>query len=164
MVCHYKRYSIFTFILPISFSDVKFYFPYFRIYQFFRIFRLFSFYEPWPHFLFVPLKVTLFRTQSSHAQSLAKNYGTLSMVRMSWLKMQILVTVGRWHFTCKSVAIFPLYIYICIYIYIYIFIYIYIYIYVYIYICIYIYIYMYIYIHIERYMERYRYMNIFMSL
>ena len=31
MVCHYKRYSILTFILPISFFDVN---PYLRIYHF----------------------------------------------------------------------------------------------------------------------------------
>ena len=39
----YNRYSIFTFILSISFFGVKFSLPYFRIYQFFRIFSL---YEP----------------------------------------------------------------------------------------------------------------------
>ena len=50
MVCHYKRYSILTFVLLPGFFDIKFNFPCFRIYQFFRIF---SFYEPWPHFLFV---------------------------------------------------------------------------------------------------------------
>ena len=77
MVCHYKRYSTFTFILPISFSDAKFNFPYLRIYQFFRIFCL---YEPPPHFIFVLFKITLVRTQSTYAQSLAKNYRTFSVV------------------------------------------------------------------------------------
>ena len=91
MICHYKRYSVLTFILRISFFDVIFNFPYFRIYQFLRAF---SFYEHRPHFLFVTLKVTLVRTKSTHGQSLAKNYGAFSMVQMSLWKMQVLVTVG----------------------------------------------------------------------
>ena len=68
---------------------------------------IFSLYKPWPHFLFVSLKVTLVRTWSTYAQSLAKNYGTFSMVWISWWKMQIFVTVSKFHMytgrnSCRS--------------------------------------------------------------
>ena len=100
MACYYKRYSILTFILPISFFDVKFNFPYFRIYQFFSIF---SFYEPCPHFFFVSFKVSLVRT----------------LMRRVWLKTKERLVCFGWAdekckywwrsvgFTCKSVVVFP---------------------------------------------------------
>ena len=70
----------FVFILPNCFTEAKFNFAYSGIYQLFSIFCL---YEPGPHFLFVSLKVSLVSTQSTHAQSLVKNYGMFSMFRMS---------------------------------------------------------------------------------
>lgn len=104
MLCHYKKYSILTFILPVCFFDDIFDFLYLRIYHCVKIFSL---YKLWPHFLFVFLKVTLIRTKSTYVQGLAKNYKTFSMALMSWWKMQ-----NWWRSvdcTCKSAEVSPIF-------------------------------------------------------
>ena len=91
MVYHYRNYSIFTLLFLLVSLMLNLFFVTskcisFSGYYLFRNRDLVYF--------FVSLIITIVRTQSTYAQYLAWSYRTLSVVQISWWKIQILLKVS----------------------------------------------------------------------